>query len=490
MPASIPGPGGPDGGATGAGPGIADGGAARGDGAATPVTTGGLPRFAEQPDAGAGSLLTCVAHLYGQPLPGLGTMHALDGVEVVNPGPAAADVVVTAQLQGYSAPVSTALRLGPQGRATTPPLDLTFDFEALYGLSAPVTANETLVLAAAGNPAALDARTRSLTILPKNTIFWGVPGSNGRVTDTRFLISVFVTPHDREHAVDKLLKEAASHSLFGAMHGYQYLGYVGQGGSWTKSVAPGYCSTVTAAMRAGEVFGYDITIDAGAGGDAYFAVYTKADWEGTGSSPAVFVDALGSWEGTFSANAAGTYVFAACVRGSGGTSRTLRWSLSPRFTPVVGAFDQLAAIFLALQARGMQYVNVPQDFFLGAQNVRYPAESLATASANCIDGSLVFASALEAMGMRPGIVMVPGHAFVAVLPDPDADPCQVDNWLPIETTMIAGATPLEAVEADLARHMPGVKAVFASQCPVPATGEPMIVDVHSLRTVGLKPAPM
>jgi hypothetical protein len=160
------------------------------------------------------------------------------------------------------------------------------------------------------------------------------------------------------------------------------------------------------------------------------------------------------------------------------------------FTAATGAFDQMAAIYQALHARGMQYVNVPQDFFANAQNVKFPVESLKTSSANCIDGTLIFASALEAMGMRPGIAMLSNHAFITVLADPSADPCNIGNWLPMETTMVSSDTPMNAVTEDLKNKMPLVVQVAASECPAFTQNVPTIWDVQTLRTLGITPASM
>jgi hypothetical protein len=151
----------------------------------------------------------------------------------------------------------------------------------------------------------------------------------------------------------------------------------------------------------------------------------------------------------------------------------------------------MGAIFLALKARGMQYVHVPQALFANAQNVKFPVESLATASANCIDGTLVFASALESMQMRPGIVTLSDHAFIAVLADPSADPCNIANWLPMETTMVSSASPVAAVNYDVQSEMPKVTQVFATGCAVqPDPSAPTIFDVKTLRDGGILPAPM
>ncbi len=74
---------------------------------------------------------------------------------------------------------------------------------------------------------------------------------------------------------------------------------------------------------------------------------------------------------------------------------------------------QLQAIYNQLRADGMHYVNALQDF-AGVQTVYTPTQSIAVNGANCIDGTLVFASAVSATGMDPIIELVPSHAFVCV----------------------------------------------------------------------------
>ncbi len=102
--------------------------------------------------------------------------------------------------------------------------------------------------------------------------------------------------------------------------------------------------------------------------------------------------------------------------------------------------EQATALYDALKFRGMIYTHVPGSFFNGSQNVKLPAESLATGSQNCIDGTLVFASAFEALGMRPIIIFLPGHAYVALLLGPDSE-----YALFIETTAISSKNAEEAM---------------------------------------------
>lgn len=98
---------------------------------------------------------------------------------------------------------------------------------------------------------------------------------------------------------------------------------------------------------------------------------------------------------------------------------------------------QANAIYAAMHNMGVNYTSITQDFFsVNGQNVRFPAESLRAKTANCIDGSLVFASAFEALGIDSDIVFVPGHAFVAVHLGPPGHTLH-DTIFFIETTVVA-----------------------------------------------------
>jgi hypothetical protein len=101
---------------------------------------------------------------------------------------------------------------------------------------------------------------------------------------------------------------------------------------------------------------------------------------------------------------------------------------------------QARAIFDALKAdAGITYVNSLVTFSpeegAANQRVRLPRESLHDKEANCIDGTLLFASLLEAASLSPAIVLVPGHAFVAW-----ETWKQSNEWRFLETTMIGSAT--------------------------------------------------
>ncbi|WP_394828302.1 hypothetical protein [Pendulispora albinea] len=116
-----------------------------------------------------------------------------------------------------------------------------------------------------------------------------------------------------------------------------------------------------------------------------------------------------------------------------------------------GFADQVGSIWSALKARGFNYTNVPQNFFAASQNVRYPAESLRVTTGNCIDGTLVLASVLEAIGMEPFINYVPGHAFVGAHLAPKGSP-NYGYYAIIETTMLGTSSFADATMTGLREY--------------------------------------
>ena len=105
---------------------------------------------------------------------------------------------------------------------------------------------------------------------------------------------------------------------------------------------------------------------------------------------------------------------------------------------------QVRAVFEALKGHGITYVNsvlaMTPEQGLHGQRVRLPRESLADKEANCIDGTVLFASLLEAMSMEAAVVVVPGHAFVGWR----TWRSELSAWRYLETTMIGSRTFEEA----------------------------------------------
>jgi hypothetical protein len=77
---------------------------------------------------------------------------------------------------------------------------------------------------------------------------------------------------------------------------------------------------------------------------------------------------------------------------------------------------RVAAIYKAIQEQGIAYNDdslvfhaEDQDYM---QRVQFVAETLRLKTANCLDGSVLFASVLSMCGLDPLILLVPGHAIV------------------------------------------------------------------------------
>ncbi len=141
---------------------------------------------------------------------------------------------------------------------------------------------------------------------------------------------------------------------------------------------------------------------------------------------------------------------------------------------------QVEAIFDALKFEyNVSYVNTP--FLYGrdyVQRVRFPSESLKLKAINCVDGAVLFASALEALGIRTFIILLPDHALVA-WEDPK-------NGLmyALETTMINSSFS-SALNEGLRELNENWKNLTDDN---PWNG--YIVDIEACRKAGIVPLPL
>ena len=96
---------------------------------------------------------------------------------------------------------------------------------------------------------------------------------------------------------------------------------------------------------------------------------------------------------------------------------------------------QVFAVWNVMQRKGLQYSNIttvptPVDG-VASQHVRLLDDAIDNAQANCVDGSVLFASILRKIGVEPVLVIVPGHCFVAFYTDAERR-----QLLGLETTMM------------------------------------------------------
>jgi very-short-patch-repair endonuclease len=78
------------------------------------------------------------------------------------------------------------------------------------------------------------------------------------------------------------------------------------------------------------------------------------------------------------------------------------------------AWLQVAALWSAIESRKLTYANPPGSFERVGQKTRLPSTILSSGLATCLDSTLLFAAAIEAVGLNPVIIMVQGHCFVGV----------------------------------------------------------------------------
>ncbi|HEY9229180.1 MAG TPA: hypothetical protein VIP11_21190 [Gemmatimonadaceae bacterium] len=100
--------------------------------------------------------------------------------------------------------------------------------------------------------------------------------------------------------------------------------------------------------------------------------------------------------------------------------------------------QQVFAIWNVLQRRGIRYSSiataVPTVGGVYSQSVRALRDALGTAQANCVDGSVLFASVLRRIGVDAFLVLQPGHMYVGYYRDPQHMQISV-----LETTMLGSA---------------------------------------------------
>lgn len=96
---------------------------------------------------------------------------------------------------------------------------------------------------------------------------------------------------------------------------------------------------------------------------------------------------------------------------------------------------QVYSIWDALVTRDVRYSSITATSAaarsVASQHVRLVDETLNNSQANCVDGSVLIASALRKIGIEPFLVLKPGHCYVGFYVD-----AEKETLLAIETTML------------------------------------------------------
>jgi hypothetical protein len=141
---------------------------------------------------------------------------------------------------------------------------------------------------------------------------------------------------------------------------------------------------------------------------------------------------------------------------------------------------QAQAIWNALAARGLSYVNVATDSGTSAnvstQYVRFLDQTVRDKGANCVDASVLFASILRRIGLRPVLLFKPGHCFTGYYDAPEGG-----HILAFETTMLGNSSFVAAAEE-------GAKELQAT-LPFLGSQQYSVVDIALCRQQGINPIP-
>ena len=134
------------------------------------------------------------------------------------------------------------------------------------------------------------------------------------------------------------------------------------------------------------------------------------------------------------------------------------------------AYKFLDTIWTSLADNKVAYQTSPTlsyDQHFG-QHVKYGRDVLRNRAGTCIDLSIFWASAAESVGLKPHIVVIPGHAF-PVIEMPNG------QMLPIESTFMGKKSFKEAIES-------GMKSLKSGQ----ADGRIILVDIKQMKDSGIR----
>ena len=156
---------------------------------------------------------------------------------------------------------------------------------------------------------------------------------------------------------------------------------------------------------------------------------------------------------------------------------------------------QVAAVYEALRSVGMVYITPPASFEESGQRLRLTDKVLAEKMGTCADLSVLYASVLESMGLRPLLIMCHGHMFVGCWLVAKFYPqVYCDDASFLSKSMADGINELVLVEATMLTqpNVPFEMAVQAAERHIygEASDFIMALDIHRCRMEGIRPLPV
>ena len=155
---------------------------------------------------------------------------------------------------------------------------------------------------------------------------------------------------------------------------------------------------------------------------------------------------------------------------------------------------QMKAVYLALQAEGINYISAPPAFEQLGQRIRLADEVLTGKLGNCIELAVLFAACLEYIGLNPLIILFREHAFAGCWLEDQTFPGSVDDDIAALTKRLAkGIQRIELVETTLLTSPQPVSyedaAVKAEEELLKEQEFEYLLDVAKARSLGVRPLP-
>jgi hypothetical protein len=142
-------------------------------------------------------------------------------------------------------------------------------------------------------------------------------------------------------------------------------------------------------------------------------------------------------------------------------------------------WERLSALWDAENDYKLTYVNTTVNFAPGTyQRIRLPSEVLTQQSGNCIETADLFASAAEALQLQTALIIIPGHAYMAVRMDDTSS-----QYYVIETTFIGRYSFADAVTKGAQELQEALPHIDANE------DNYAWVDIPAARTAGINPLP-
>lgn len=178
-------------------------------------------------------------------------------------------------------------------------------------------------------------------------------------------------------------------------------------------------------------------------------VLAPTEWPGAGSLPELLAAFV-----TPNAPALGPLLTDAAARLEARTGSSSLDGYQSRDPGRVRAMAE--ALYEAVRARGLTYVNPPASFEQTGQKIRGPAQVLEGGMGTCLDLTVLLAALFEQVGLHPLLLVIDGHAFCGLwlndtfLPDPAIDDggriakrVRLGEALVLDSSPVAHGVPFE-----------------------------------------------